>query len=336
MKRSPTLEGFKAIFRQPSVGLAEIAWRWSLGFAGVSLFILALIEYFDTLPVTGADMLLLRSHQPALVGRAFADILSGSAVRVGEACVLLGIAFAVAWIAASSLGRAATLKALLNDDTVSPPEVVERPWRLRSLIGLNALRAAATLAAAVGWWGAIVLGRAVSNGDNAAGMGFLVFLAIILLVNLAWLAVNWFLSLTSIFVVAREEDTFGAMGSAADFCRGRTGAISAVGFWFGLVHFAAFFVASSAAVLLLSFLTILPGVVVLCGVLLVTLLYFAVADYLYVGRLAAYVYLAQYHEDPVVLDPVQPVPSYPVPPISGGRIDPDELFLSDLPLPASP
>ena len=132
MKRSPTLEGFKAIFRQPSLGLAEVAWRWSLGFAGVSLFILALIEYFDTLPVTGADMILLRSHQPALVGRAFADILSGSAVRVGEAGVLLGIAFAVAWIATSSLGRAATLKALLNDFTIPPPGGVESPWHLRS------------------------------------------------------------------------------------------------------------------------------------------------------------------------------------------------------------
>ena len=39
----------------------------------------------------------------------------------------------------------------------------------------------------------------------------------------------------------------------------------------------------------LGFAGVLPAGVVLGGVLLVTLLYFAVVDFLYVGRLAAYV-----------------------------------------------
>ena len=43
---SPTLEGFRAAFRRPSLTFAEIAWRWSFGAAAVALFAFALLEYF--------------------------------------------------------------------------------------------------------------------------------------------------------------------------------------------------------------------------------------------------------------------------------------------------
>jgi hypothetical protein len=339
VKRSPTLEGFKAIFRRPSFGLAEIAWRWSLGFAGLSLFVLGLVEYFDTLPVGAADMFLLRTRQPVLMGRALEHILRGSALRLGEAGLLLGLAFAVAWVAVASLGRAATLQALLNYFVGSASRhEAERPWRLRSLVGLNSFRAAVTLAAAAGYLGAILLAGAVSpNDDPSPGSAFLVFLMVFMLVNLAWLVVNWFLSLASLFVVAEGEDTFGAMAAAADVCRARTGPLMAVSFWFGLGHGGAFFLASSVAVFLLSFLAVLPGGVVLGGVLLVTLAYFAVADSLHVGRLAAYVYIAESHEDLAIPQFVETSPpNDPPSSLRDGRIDPDELILSDLPLPASP
>ncbi len=338
MRRSPTLEGFKAIFRQPSFGLAEIAWRWSLGFAGLSLFVLGLVEYFDTLPVGAADMFLLRTRQPVLMGRALEHILRGSALRLGEAGLLLGLAFAVAWVAVASLGRAATLKALLNYFSEPSSPRAARPWRLRSLVGVNSFRAAVTLAAAVGYLGAILLAGAASpNDDPSPGSAFLVFLMVFMLVNLAWLVVNWFLSFAALFVVADGEDTFGAMAAAADLCRTRTGPVLAASFWFGLGHGGAFFFASSVAVFLLSFLAVLPGGVVLGGVLLVTLGYFAVADFLHVGRLAAYVYIAESHEDLAIPQVVETSPPNHPPSFSfDGRIDPEELILSDLPLPVSP
>jgi hypothetical protein len=62
--------------------------------------------------------------------------------------------------------------------------------------------------------------------------------------------------------------------------------------------------------------------VVLGGVLLVTLLYFAVTDFLYVGRLAAYVAIV---ELPV---PVEP-PVTPVASPLATSIDKDELILCD-------
>ncbi len=52
-----------------------------------------------------------------------------------------------------------------------------------------------------------------------------------------------------------------------------------------------FVVASSAVAFPLGFAEVLPGGMVFGGVLLVTLLYFAAVDFLYVGRLASYVFI---------------------------------------------
>jgi hypothetical protein len=54
-----------------------------------------------------------------------------------------------------------------------------------------------------------------------------------------------------------------------------------------------FVVASSAVAVPVGLAEVLPGSIVFGGVLLVTLLYFAVVDFLYVGRLAAYVFLVE-------------------------------------------
>ena len=62
----------------------------------------------------------------------------------------------------------------------------------------------------------------------------------------------------------------------------------------------AFVVATSAAAVPLAFAEVLPAGVVLGGLLLVTLLYFAVVDFLYIGRLAAYVFMLEVPAIPVV------------------------------------
>jgi hypothetical protein len=283
-QHSPTLEGFKAIFRWPSLGLAEIAWRWSLGFAGIGLLLLGFVEYLDTLPVSTEDMFLLRTHHPAVMGRALEHILHGSALRLLEAGILLGLAFATAWVVAASLGRVATLGAML--EYFSTQASVRKPgerWRMRSLVGLNTLRASATLAAVVGCCGAILLGGMVSSDkDPSPGSAVLIFFAVAILAMSAWLCVNWFLSVASVFVVSDSHGTFGALAATADLCRRQLGPILAVSFWFGLAHCVAFFVACSVVAFPVAFVEMLPGAVVLGGVLLVSLIYFAVSDFLYI------------------------------------------------------
>jgi hypothetical protein len=338
--RSPTLEGFGAIFRRPSLGLAEIAWRWSFGAAATLLLAFAFFTFLDTLPVGKAELLLLRTGQPLLIWRAVARMFRGSAFRAVGTVILLTLMLSAAWIVIASLGRAATVKALLahfRESGVSVPRDDEKSWRLRSIFALNFFRLGATLAAAVGSVAAVLLAAAASRPPHPApGSSLLIFLTVAVLVWLAWSTLNWFLSLAPIFVVARGEDTFGAIAAAVDLSRNRAGSVFAAGTWFGLAHLTIFVLASSIGAFPLDFAPYLPKGVVLGGVLLVSLLYFAVADFLYVGRLAAYVAMVEIPDSQVSTAP--PPPELP---FAGRRLDPtihsssaidaSELILSDLP-----
>ena len=338
-QRSPTIEGFRAMFRRPAVGLAEIAWRWSFGGAGALLLSFSFLEYLNTLPVTKRDLLFVRSGQPGLMSQAFSHILRGSGSRAAGALFVLGLAMAVAWMAVSVLGRSITMKALLSyfheQDMMVFPEPVARGTG--SLLGLNFLRLAATLAAIIGLVAAWTFGAAVSRADDPSpGSAFLIFLTVLMLVALAWSMVNWFLSFAAVFAIADGQDAFGAIGAAADLCRARSGPVLAASFWFGLAHVAAFVIASSVVAFPLAFAAVLPVGVVLGGVLLVTLLYFAVADFLYVGRLAAYVAIAEIPET-FALPEVRASPGGSSAPPAGtggtrnGAVDAGELILSDHP-----
>src|SRR6201997_3078842 len=112
--RSPTLEGFRAAFRRPSLTLAEIVWRWAVGVTVAALFVFGLFEYLNTLPVTNGELLFLRTRHPYLVAEAIAHILRGSLNRVVMAGLLAGVMLATLWMVAASVGRIATVRALLE------------------------------------------------------------------------------------------------------------------------------------------------------------------------------------------------------------------------------
>ena len=304
---SPTLEGFRAAFRRPSLTFAEISWRWAIGAAATALFIFYGIEYLDTLPVSSSDALLLSTRQPALVGRAIEHILRGSLARAVFAALVAALALSLLWIIASSFGRLATTRALLDyfrrdiagndysdhDDDNDSAEV-PKPRPIRALIDLNFLRLAVILAAALAMVGAGILVSFLSTRTAPRpGLAFTIFLPLAALVLLAAWALNWWLSLAAVFAVRDGESSLGALSAAVACYRERTGAISAVSTWTGLAHLVAFSILGTAASFPLAFLQIAPSGWIIAGVILVTLVYLAVADWLYIARLAGYVFIAE-------------------------------------------
>jgi hypothetical protein len=311
-RRSPTLEGFQIMFRLPLLGLAEIAWRWSFGLAAGAALAFTLREYLATLPVTAEELLLFRTRQPALIAQALARIFQGSAPRAAAALVVLTLALTMGWVVLASIGRAAILRTLLEyfrgsgrgrpsdyaqGRLASEDLSISHTRDLSSLLILNFLRAATMLAAAVGIVGAVLVARTVwSPDDPSPGTVLLIFWMLTMLIGLAYQLLNWYLSLATLFVVRDKASAFVALSKATDFCRMRPGALTAVATWFGIAHAIVFVVASSAAAVPLGFAEVLPGSMVFGGVVLVTLLYFAAVDFLYVGRLAAYVFLFEQPE----------------------------------------
>jgi len=342
---SPTIEGFRAAFRRPSLTFAEIAWRWTLGATVWALLLFLLFEYLDTLPVTNGDATLLSTRQPALVGQALAHIFRGSLNRAVLAILLGTLALSILWIVAASLGRIATVRALLGYfserrnvavgvSTETYNAIESQPFR--SLVGLNFLRLATVLAALLALMGAAILvGFASPDVNPRPGLAFILFLPLAGLICIVWSTLSWWLSLSAIFSVKDGEDALGALSAAITFSRERTGSVFAVSVWTGLAHFVVFSVAGTAVSLPLSLVQIAPSRLVIAGVLVVALAYFAVVDWLYIARLAGYICIAEMPEALAGSAPLH------APPAAGqlfvpsatieATIDRDEPILSDVP-----
>jgi len=351
MAISPTAEGFRAALRRPSLTVAEMMWRWTAGATAAALFVFGLFQYLDTLPVTNGELFFLRTRHPYLVAEAIAHILRGSLGRAVLAGLFGALMLMVLWIVAASVGRIATVRVLLdyfrrdvagnasaegvaND---SQRDVAGNVSTSASLLRLNFLRAVVALAAAVGFVGAPILaGFASPDANPRPGLSFLLFVPLAGLICLVWCGLNWLLSLAGMFAVRDSEDAVGAISAAVTLCRERTGAVFAVSTWTGLAHLVAFVGAATLASLPVGLAGALPWRLVIVAVFLVTMAYFAVADWLYMARLAGYVCIAEMPEALLTPLPPRPVP----PPVSAPpvptkpvqtTIDRDEPILSDVP-----
>jgi len=337
MPISPTAEGFRAAFRRPALTLGEITWRWVVGATATVLFFFGLFEFLSTLPVTDIDLWFLRTRQPYLVAQAFAHILRGSLSRAVLSLMAAALLLSVLWMVAASLGRIATVDAMIEyfrarfpRDLGSERDVasnVSTGSPFLTLLRLNFLRVSLAVAAIVGMMGAAILAGFVSS-DKSPRPGF-VFLLFLPMAGLIWLVgsgLNWVLSLAGMFAVRNREDAVDAISSAVALCRERTGAVFAVSTWTGLAHLVAFFGVSGVVAMPLGLARVLPWRLVVLGMLVVTLAYFVIADWLYTARLAGYLCIVEMPKElPVVLPPLL------VTPAPRTTIDRDELILSDVP-----
>jgi hypothetical protein len=346
MPISPTAEGFRTTFRQPSFTLAEIAWRWAFGATAVALFFFGLFEYLDTLPVTSGELLFLRTRQPFLVAQAIAHILRGSLYRAVMSLLLAFLLLSVLWMLAASLGRIATVRALVAYFR----EVAERLAAARVdapgqrnlasnvstgsfvvLLRLNFLRIALALALILGLLAADIIAGFVSTPKNPEpGLAFLLFLPIAALVVIVAWVLNWLLSLAGVLAARSGDGAIESVSSAVTLCRARPGAVFAVSAWTGLAHLVAFVGATTVVSTVLGFAPVLPWRLVMLVIVILTIAYFAVVDWLYMARLAGYVCILEIPEAWMKPAPPMPAPLPPAPPVRAA-IDRDELILSDVP-----
>ena len=323
---SPTAEGFRVIFRRPLIPLAEIAWRWVFAATAWFLGISLLLEYAASLRVNAVDRLLLATQQPILILQAVHRIFEGSGFRFIRAGALLAIALAIAWVILASLGRSITVRSLIAE--VKPE--MNSGGGTASVFELNFLQLAASLAGVIGGIGSALVASSVWASTHAsAGDAMRLWLAALFLTAIAWSTVNWFLSTATIFAVEEGRGAFDAMAGVVRLYTERPTAITVPGLLFGLIHFGLFLFACGASLTVLG----MAGVIGAGGVLflecLIALAYSAAANFLRIGKLAAYVRIAYGPADESYVE----VPT-PGAPDFGGAVDAGELILSDVPLPA--
>ena len=97
-----------------------------------------------------------------------------------------------------------------------------------------------------------------------------------------------------------------------------------------MAHLVALSIVGTAVSLPLAFIQFVPPRLVIAVVIVLTLAYFAIVDWLYIARLAGYICIAEMPDAQPVLAPLAPPSTSQSPPHAA--IDRDEPILSDLPI----
>jgi hypothetical protein len=323
---SPAITGLRLILRRPAIAIAEIAWRWSFAAATWFLAAMFVFEYLDSLPVSAVSRFLLGTGQPILIARAMKRIFEGSAFRFTEAGILLGIGLGAGWIVLASVGRTATVTSIAQELGI---EIPTDGARLSSLAWLNFLRLAATLASVLGIVGSVLIASSAwaSSHTSVAHAGSILGL-FWFLICILWVVMNWLLSTATISAVLDHKGVMAAFASTISLLTANTGAMLSAGALFGAVHLAVFVLASGVAGVAFGLAGTIPVATVIALMVFVAFAYCALADFLYICRVAAYVTILR-------ADDLSTVAELSVPPHgAGGSVDKAELILSDAPAPA--
>ena len=280
------------MLRRPRIFFAELAWRWTFGVAALALLLFTWLEFLRGIEISEAEYALRNS--PLGAADALARVLGANTGPLLRAAAVLLPGLALLWIVAGSLGRAVTLRALYSGD----PKAENDP-RVRTLFGLSVLRAALGLAAIGGYLGAAFLASffARSGEEMSLGIFFLIFLPLLGLVIGLCGILNWYLSLAVLFAARDASDTFAAVAHAVGLSRRRAAAFSSVSTVYGVLRLLAIVVATMVSLAVIA-TEVLPRWFVIAALVVITLVYFAAADFLYVSRLAAYAAIADEENEP--------------------------------------
>jgi len=286
--------GFRIVRENPALLFAEIAWRWAFGAAAWTLVIFTVRTIMAGIDVTQAEVTLARNSDAYLIADAIARVLIQVIPRFVAALAVVIPMLAVVWIVSATVGRVVTLRELLATcsagfQPAGPPASSRLAIRVALLNLLRALFSVATLLA---FSGTVFLVSAQLTPDISPNVSSaLVFgwMCLATVVAVFWGVVNWFLALASIFIVRDGHGVWRSIADSLQFYRHNPLEYSGIATIFGLIRAAALVVALVAGTMMLAAGSVRA---VLVASIIVALLYFAIADFLYIARLAAYVELA--------------------------------------------
>src|SRR4051812_16860651 len=98
MSRSKAVRtGFTAIFREPAIFAAELAWRWTFSVAALLVLIYALLMFLQSLAVTDSDYFGLIGFIPGTAASALANIFHGSGPKMLRVALALWLGLTFLW-----------------------------------------------------------------------------------------------------------------------------------------------------------------------------------------------------------------------------------------------
>jgi len=300
-RSSPLRSGLRELMQSPSIVLGEIAWRWGFGLTVWAVLLYTTLTFLAGIKISEGEWKVLRSLEPYSMQIVLAHILAELGPMLARWIPAVMPVLMVLWVLLASIGRAATLKALL-----SQPSAMN--WL--GLIGINVLRVVVLVAAVLAFFaGGILIGVWVPPSPERSMLPGFLMLLLALVVGSLWSMLNWFLSLAPIFAVRDGRGAFASLRDSVELFHSEPGRYIAIAGALGIMR------------------SLLIGVILLASLaaagtaaqgqwqgaltfgVIVSLIYFALVDVLQIWRIAAYVKLAEPEPetDPELAPPAEPL-----------------------------
>jgi hypothetical protein len=286
---NPITQGLRTVARDPAIFLVEILWRWSFALLACLLVIGVGLMLLGPLHVGHRWDMAVRTRDPQRMTQLLVTVLLILGMKAVVAALAIPVAIAFLWSIFSALGRFVTIRRL---------RVGLTSLRFPSILALQFLRGFASWFCFVLFFGA-TFGEALiaSRGPKPdLLLYYLMVMPSVVVISAFWLTVNWYLSLAAFF--GREGQGFrGALREARQTIRQQRSDFAGTGLVFLLFRTIILLVAVAICGLASGMEGTAPQSYFVLLVV-VSLAYCAIADFLYMARMAAYLALAAAHVDP--------------------------------------
>ena len=286
---NPITQGLRTVARDPAIFLVEILWRWSFALLACLLVIGVGLMLLGPLHVGHRWDMAVRTRDPQRMAQLLVTVLLILGMKAVVAALAIPVAIAFLWSIFSALGRFVTIRRL---------RVGLTSLRFSSILALQFLRGFASWFCFVLFFGA-TFGEALiaSRGPKPdLLLYYLMVMPSVVVISAFWLTVNWYLSLAAFF--GREGQGFrGALRQARQTIRQQRSDFAGTGLVFLLFRTIILLVAVAICGLASGMEGTAPQSYFVLLVV-VSLAYCAIADFLYMARMAAYLALAAAHVDP--------------------------------------
>ncbi len=276
-------ESLSKVARQPSVFVAEVAWRWIFWGAALTLFGFGLIHALQNVFLTDEEQQMLTSMSPLEIAQGLLQLLHRALPYVLQVAMVAIPGCVLLWLIAFSFGRTVVVGKLAG---------VERPcWS--GVIGINVLRIANGVALVAGYVvSSVVASRFVNPEAPNIAVVLAVFLVCFGFVLLLWSVVQSNLGLAALFPVTRGAGLWDSLREAKRFRSAHRGVLASMGFQNAAVRTLVAVVITILALLPLPLIRIAPPMFWVLELVLL-LAYALASDFFLVARLAAVVGLVQ-------------------------------------------
>ena len=268
--------------------LAEIGWRWTFGLGALILAGAGYLRVAVAVTLSDADLAALRSRNWLLISSALLRLGQDVGPGMLRASLIVIPAVLVLWIAAATFGRLRVLELLL-------PGCAGKRSAFAGVLAANLLRAVGAVAALALCLLTLVMASFISmrfspHHDEPNLAAYFLMAAVALPIELAlWAAANWFFSLTPIFSVREGQGLLAAAKLVIRWVRQHRAELFSASSYYGFWRLVALLATLALTAGIGSATALIAGPrTVLAVVIALSLAYFAVADWLYVARLAAY------------------------------------------------